>query len=79
LQRLPDDPESPADWTRYADRTEAGFALLMRVRGNLVGALEISNPDAIYPEHEKLLADPRLTVAYDLLRAPQSNRPMRST
>jgi len=51
----------------------------MRVRGNLVGALEISNPDAIYPEHEKLLADPRLTVAYDLLRAPQSNRPMRST
>lgn len=75
LQRLPDDPEMPAGWTQYADRTEAGFALLMRVRDNRVGALEISNPEAVYPEPEKLLADPRLTLAYDLLREPQCLQP----
>lgn len=57
--------------SEYSDETGEGFVLLVRINNQQIGAPEIHQPDAIYPEPEKLLADPLLKTAYDLLRAPQ--------
>ncbi|MFF7065985.1 hypothetical protein [Pseudomonas sp. NPDC008258] len=70
LRLLPPTPEL-GQQSEYSDRTGEGFVLLARVSNQKVGALEIHQPGAIYPEPEKLLADPHLKTAYDLLRAPQ--------
>lgn len=74
LRPLPPTPEL-GQWSEYTDETSEGFVLLVRVRNQQIGALEISQPNAIYPEPEKLLADPHLKTAYDLLRAPQCLQP----
>lgn len=70
LRPLPPTPEL-GQWSEYLDETGEGFALLVRIANQHIGALEISQANAIYPEPEKLLADPHLKTAYDLLRAPQ--------
>lgn len=70
LHPLPHTPEL-GEWSEYTDATREGFVLLVRILDQHIGALEISQPNALYPEPEKLLADPHLKTAYDLLRAPQ--------
>ncbi|MEJ5865961.1 DUF7256 domain-containing protein [Pseudomonas farsensis] len=74
LRPLPHHPEL-GEWSEYADQTSEGFDLLVRIIGQHIGALQLSQPDAVYPEPEKLLADPHLNTAYDLLRAPQCLQP----
>ncbi|SHM96290.1 hypothetical protein SAMN05216593_10511 [Pseudomonas asturiensis] len=68
-------PDDPPEWLTFKDRTDDAFELLVRVTENRILAIEISKPGAIYPEPVKLLADPSLTVAYDLVRDPQQRLP----
>lgn len=74
LRPMPYTPEL-GEWSEYTDETSEGFVLLVRILNQHIGALEISQSNAIYPEPEKLLADPHLKTAYDLLRAPQCLQP----
>lgn len=75
LQLFDNGPEDPADWLQYRDATDEGCTLVMRVRKGAILALELHQPGAVYPEPARLLADPNLTVAYDLLRTPQQRLP----
>ncbi|KQQ60269.1 hypothetical protein ASF84_06110 [Pseudomonas sp. Leaf127] len=77
LQMFENGPKDPLEWTQYRDRTDDGHDLIVRFRGGAILALEISQPDAVYPEPDKLLADTRLNTVYDLLRDPQ--RPLPAT
>jgi hypothetical protein len=76
LELLPDESDVPAKWSQYRDRTDDGFDLTVRVRDGAIGAVEISQPGAVFPEPVKLEADPRITHAYDLIRDSQRLQPV---
>lgn len=75
LQAFENGPQDPLEWSQYRDRTDAGHELIVRVRDGVILALEISQPGAVYPEPDKLLADTSLNKVYDLLRDPQQPLP----
>ncbi|MDZ5603762.1 hypothetical protein SJI00_13345 [Pseudomonas sp. RP23018S] len=74
------EPLPPSDEHRPEERqcqmvTDEGHELRVTFRDDLIQALQISLPNAVYPAPPKLLADPSLTVAYDLLRDAQRMQP----
>ncbi|WP_122439960.1 DUF7256 domain-containing protein [Pseudomonas viridiflava] len=76
LQPAAGEPDDPPEWLTFKDRTDEAYELLVRVKEDTILAIEISQPGAVYPEPVKLLADPNLTVAYDLIRDPQCHLPV---
>lgn len=75
LEPLPPRDIDPEGHSRCQMHTADGHELEVTFANDKILALQISQPDAVYPEPPKLLADPDLTCAYDLLREPQRLQP----
>ncbi|WP_028694070.1 DUF7256 domain-containing protein [Pseudomonas cremoricolorata] len=75
LEPLPSSPDDPGELLRCHMHTAEGHDLTVMFFDGVLTAVQISRPGAVYPAPPKLLADPSLTCAYDLLRAPHSHLP----
>jgi hypothetical protein len=72
----PSAADDPSGWSQYRDQTEDGYELTVRIKDGVIGAMEMTQVGAVFPEPVKLIADPRVTRAFDFIREPQCLQPV---